>query len=212
MSQRRDTLRIVERDSGTEGILLRPLSARNLNPTRPEQSGMVDRERLLNMSGRSRKPQMDLAREMGFRQTPSPAGGCFLTDPILAQRIKKYFAQTPHLAANDVSLLLVGRPFQLPGGQQLVLGRKEAENRRLLELAQPGDVLLKMPEIPGPVGLFRGKPEEEALGLAASIIVSYSKAKNLARVGVEYQQKGGTLTGELQVTPAREEQIVDLKF
>ncbi len=212
MSQRRDTLRIVERDSGTEGILLRPLSARNLNPTRPEQVGMVDREKLLNMSGRSRKPQMTLAREMGFRDYPAPAGGCLLTDPILAKRIKKYFNQCSHLAVNDVLLLMVGRPFQFPGGQQLVVGRREAENRCLLELVRQGDVLLKMPEIPGPLGLFRGNPEEDALRLAASIIVFYSKAKDLDQVEVEYNQEGGALSAVLVVPPAKEEEIAPLKF
>ena len=212
MSQRRDTLWVVERDSGTEGILLRPLCAKNLKPTRPELGGMVDREKLLGLSGRSRKPQMKLAEEMGIRYYPAPAGGCLLTDPVLAGRIRKYFSEYPDIRVNEILLLQVGRHFQFPAGQHLVVGRKDEENQRLAKLAQPGDVFLKLQGIPGPLGLIRGKAEEEALRRAASVLVRYSKAKERGTVEVQYGDEVENMPGRLQVTPAQDDEIDPLRF
>jgi tRNA U34 2-thiouridine synthase MnmA/TrmU len=212
MSQRRDTLRIVERDSGTEGILLRPLCARSLKPTRPELAGMVDREKLLGFSGRSRKPQMKLAEEMGIRHYPAPAGGCLLTDSVLAKRIRKYFSESPNIAVNEILLLQVGRHFQFPAGQHLVVGRRDEENQRLTELGQEGDVFLKLQGIPGPLGLIRGKAEEEELRLTASILVRYSKAKERGVVEVQYGAEVENMPGRLRVTPAKDDEIDPLRF
>jgi tRNA-uridine 2-sulfurtransferase len=212
MSQRRDTLWVVERDSGTEGILLRPLCAKRLKPTRPELTGLVDREKLLGMSGRSRKPQMKLAEEMGIRHYPAPAGGCLLTDPVLAKRIRRYFSESPNVAVDDILLLQVGRHFQFPAGQHLVVGRKDEENQRLRELGHEGDVFLKLQGIPGPLGLMRGKAEEIELRLAASILVRYSKAKEQAMVEVQYGAELENMPGRLQVTPAKDDEIDPLRF
>jgi tRNA-specific 2-thiouridylase len=212
MSQRRDTLRIVERDSRTEGILLRPLCAKNLRPTRPELAGMVDREKLLGLSGRSRKPQMKLAEEMGIRHYPSPAGGCLLTDPILAKRVRKYFSECPNVTVNEILLLQVGRHFQFPAGQHLVVGRRDEENQKLMEFRQDGDVFLKVQGIPGPLGLIRGKAQGEELKLAASIIARYSKAKERETVEVHYGGEVGNLPGRLLATPAKDDEIDPLRF
>ena len=96
---------------------------------------MLDRrvEKLFDFSGRSRKPQMKLAEEIGLRDYPSPAGGCILTDPILANRIRKYFSGRQNSTVNEILLLQVGRHFQFPQGQHLVVGRREEENQRLIE-------------------------------------------------------------------------------
>jgi tRNA U34 2-thiouridine synthase MnmA/TrmU len=212
MSQRRDTLRIVERDSGTEGILLRPLCAKNLKPTRAELTGIVDREKLLGLSGRSRKPQMKLAEDMGLRDYPSPAGGCILTDPVLASRIKKYFSERQNISVKEALLLQVGRHFRFPGGQHLIVGRKEEENYRLMELRQDEDVFLKIQGISGPLGLIRGKADAEELGRAASIVVRYSKAKEQAGVEVQYGSDVGNLSGCLRVAPAKDDLINPLRF
>ena len=212
MSQRRDTLWVVERDSGTEGILLRPLSAKNLKLTRPELEGMVDREKLLDLSGRSRKPQMKLAEEMGIRHYPAPAGGCLLTDPVLARRVRKYFSECRDITVNEMLLLQIGRHFQFPAGQHLIVGRRDEENQRLAKLAHPGDVFLKLQGIPGPLGLIRGKAEEGALRLAASILVRYSKAKDRRGVEVQYGAETENMPGRLQVTPAQDGEIDPLRF
>jgi tRNA-specific 2-thiouridylase len=212
MSQRKDTLRIVERDSGTEGILLRPLCAKNLKPTHPEQTGMVDREKLLGFSGRNRKPQMKLAEEMGLRHYPAPAGGCLLTDPVLAKRIRKYFSEGPNITVNEILLLQVGRHFQFPAGQHLVVGRRDEENQKLMELRQDGDVFLRVQGIPGPLGLIRGKAEERELSLAASIVARYSKAKERGAVEVQYGDEVENLSGRLRVTPAKDAELDPLRF
>jgi tRNA-specific 2-thiouridylase len=212
MSQRRDTMRIVERDSGTDGFLLRPLCAQLLKPTRPEAEGLVDREKLLAMTGRSRKPQMELAERMGIRHYPSPAGGCMLTDPELANRIRKFFSQSPTVTVDETLLLQVGRHFQLAEDQHLVVGRREEENKRLMELSREGDILLKVQGIPGPLGLLRGPEDEMGLRLAASIVARYSKAKEQERVEMQYEKHGEGSGGHLNVVPAKHEQILALRF
>jgi tRNA-specific 2-thiouridylase len=212
MSQRRDTLRVVERDSGTEGILLRPLCAKNLKPTRPELTGLVDREKLLALQGRSRKPQIKMAQEMQFRHYPSPAGGCLLTDPVLAGRFRKYCDQNPDISIEEILLLQVGRHFQLPGGGRLVVGRRDEENQKLIRLQQKEDAFLKLQGIPGPLGLIRGKSCKDVLSLAASIVARYSKAKGLDRVEVLYGQDVNDLAGCISVKPADDSQITALKF
>jgi len=212
MSQRKDTLWIVERDSGTEGVLLRPLCAKNLKPTRPELMGLVNRERLLDFRGRSRKPQMKLAEEMGLRHYPSPSGGCLLTDPVLGNRIRRHFSQSQNITVNNLLLLQVGRHFQFSGGQHLIIGRREEENQKLIGLRQEGDVFLKVKGIPGPLGLIRGKADAPELLLAASIIARYSKAKERGVVEVQYGTEPGQLCELMRVPPAQDGQIGPLRF
>jgi hypothetical protein len=188
MSQRRDTLRLIERDAGCEDILLRPLCARRLDPTLPERAGWVDRDRLYGFSGRGRRAQIDLAAELGIKEFPAPAGGCVLTDPNLASRIERFYAglftlKQEQFQADDFRLLLVGRQFRLPGGHWLVLGRNEQENDRLCALAGPDDWLLYMPERPGPTGLLRrttmmvtgAVDEAEILNRIGGLIVRYGR-------------------------------------
>ncbi|HXZ36365.1 MAG TPA: hypothetical protein VEL68_10130 [Thermodesulfobacteriota bacterium] len=212
MSQRRDTMRIVERDSETEGVLLRPLCAQLLKPTRPELEGLVGREKLLAITGRGRKPQMELAERMGVRHYPAPAGGCLLTDPELANRFRKCFRQSPSITVEEILLLQVGRHFRLSEDRHLVVGRREEENQRLLDLSREGDTLLRVQGIPGPLGLLRGPADEEDLRLAASIVARYSKAKNQEKVEVQYGKNGEDFRGLLRVPPAKDEQIPTLRY
>jgi tRNA U34 2-thiouridine synthase MnmA/TrmU len=212
MSQRRDTLRIVERDSGTEGLLLRPLSAKNLEPTRPEIIGLVDREKLLGLKGRGRKPQIRLAEEFGIRNYPAPAGGCVLTDPILSARIRNHFAAHPAVTVNEILLLQVGRQFSLGADGWLVLGRNEAENARLEGLGREGDCFLKMEGMPGPLALFRGKADPDRIRLAASVLARYGKAKDRETVPVIWGPGAEDLPHRLAVRPAAEEEIAPLRL
>ena len=188
MSQRRDTLNIIERDAVCKDILLRPLSAQLMKLTLPERQGWVDRDRLCAFAGRGRKPQIALARKLGITEFPAPAGGCVLTDPNLASRIERFYNEmfTIGRAAfqvNDIKLLLVGRQFRLPGGHWLVLGRNEHENEHITGLRDPDDWLMLMPERPGPTGLLRRLPpdihgtsqERLILEQAAGLIVHYGK-------------------------------------
>ena len=188
MSQRRDTMNLIERDSGTRSLLLRPLCAQLMNETLPEQKGWVDRSKLLRMSGRSRSAQIALAAEYGITDFPAPAGGCTLADPILSKRIKQLYSQdsamdSMEISVSDIRMLLGGRQFVLPGGGWLVLGRDEKENNSLADLAEQDDAVLLMEEWPGPVGVLKKAgshyPEESALAtalnLAASLVVRYGK-------------------------------------
>ena len=211
MSQRRDTLRIIERDSGTDGLLLRPLCARLLKPTRPEVEGWVDRAKLLSMSGRGRKPQIELAERMGIRHYPAPAGGCLLTDPEMANRVRKLFSRSPAVTVSEILLLQVGRHFRLAEDQHLALGRRDEENQKLLELRRDGDILLKLHGIPGPLGLLRGRDDEKGVRAAASIVVRYSKAREKPAAEVEVTRIPG-IDGRLTVAPASDEEILFFRF
>jgi tRNA U34 2-thiouridine synthase MnmA/TrmU len=174
MSQRRDAMRIIERDSGLEGFILRPLSAKLFEPTIAEKKGLVDREKLLSIKGRSRKPQIKLAKELSINDYPSPAGGCLLTDPGFAKRIKDLMEHNPDFTINDVQLLKTGRHFRLSERAKLIVGRNKEENDRLLSLASKDDMRLYPVGVKGPVGIIRGRVNEEILFTASGIIARYS--------------------------------------
>lgn len=188
MSQRRDTLNVIERDSGSKTQLLRPLSAKLMNPTQAELDGLVDREQLYNFSGRGRSRQIALAKEFGIEDYPAPAGGCILADPILSRRIKKVydgdFVLSPkEITADDIRMMLVGRQLVLPGGGWLILGRDEKENIRMEKLVSDDDATFFMEERPGPYGVLRKaatcyadvSQQEADIKFAASLVVRYGK-------------------------------------
>ncbi len=187
MSQRRDTLRVIERDSGCEGILLRPLSAKNLEPTAAEQQGLIDRFRLYGFNGRSRKPQKQLARQLGLSEYPNAAGGCILTDSKLANRIQNLYSgkiqlTTDNITVNDIHLLLFGRQFLLDGKYWVIVGRDNSENNRIMALKSNEDWLVGMLERPGPKAMVRYADklvrEEDRQGLiqmVAGLVVRYGK-------------------------------------
>lgn len=188
MSQRRDTMNVIERDSGTRSLLLRPLCAQFMTETVPELEGWVDRSKLLRMSGRGRSAQIALAAKYGITDFPAPAGGCVLADPILSRRIKQLYSndsllQSADINVADVRMMLLGRQFVLPGGGWLIIGRDEKENNALTDLADREDAVLLMEEWPGPVGVLKKAgsryPDEKelaiALDLAASLVVRYGK-------------------------------------
>jgi len=185
MSQRRDALRIIERDSGLDGYLLRPLSAKHMKPILAELDGRVDRERLLDFSGRQRRPQMDLAEKFGISDYETPAGGCLLTDPIVSTRIAGLLKGGGEVETEDVLLLATGRHFTLPTAM-LYVGRNNSDNMKLKGLVRPGDIVLKTKDVPGPLGMVRkGASEDDAL-IAAAITARYSDAgkNDTAEVGI----------------------------
>lgn len=174
MSQRRPVMDMIERESGLTDILVRPLSAKCLAPTKPEREGVLDRQGLLGIAGRSRKVQIALAAEFGITDYPSPAGGCLLTDPGFAMRLRELMdhqAPTP----NDIDLLKVGRRFRLADGTLIVMGRHYDDNLRLERLFQGGDVRIEAAEIPGPTTLVRGQPTPEDIAFAAALTLRYTK-------------------------------------
>ncbi len=198
MSQRRDTLRVIERDGGCDDILLRPLCALNLTETKPEREGLVNREELRGFTGRSRQPQMELAASFGISDYPSPAGGCVLTDPIKSARIRRFYDLREHITTPDVRFLLVGRQFRLPNGGWLVLGRTEVENDMVTALQQPGDLLFTFRDWPGPDAVLRGGEGDRDFKLVVGLMKKYSK-KGAGRESavVLYREVGSALSGEL---------------
>lgn len=212
-SQRRDTLRIIERDSGLDGRLLRPLSAQLLPPTLPEQQGLVDRSRLLDISGRSRLRQIALARELGLTDWPQPAGGCcYLTDESFARKFfdvldaRESAGEERRLAPDDVLLLSTGRHFRLSPRAKLVVGRTEVENA-LLEHHVAGRARLEAKDVLGPVALVEGEPTWEERQLAARIVARYGKGKDLPQVTVEWRE--GELVEEYPVAPEADEARIE---
>jgi tRNA U34 2-thiouridine synthase MnmA/TrmU len=187
MSQRKDAIHLIEKEAGLKGFILRPLSAKVLPVTIPEREGWVDREKLLKFQGRSRKPQIELAKYYDIHDYPCPAGGCLLTDPGFAKRMKDLMVHVPNFSLNDVHLLKMGRHFRFSDGVKLVVGRNEEENQKIKTFALEKDLLLKLSGFPGPLSLLRGELGEVDIEKAASITVHYSKAKDLKNVEVTYQ-------------------------
>jgi len=173
MSQLKHTLNHIENESGLKGRLLRPLSAKLLRPTVPETRGIVDREKLLDINGRSRKRQMELAGTLGIREYTSPAGGCLLTDENFSRRIRDLFNSDDVHGAIDVYLLTVGRHFRVSAAVRAIVGRNEHENRELEKYAGEADYLM-VPDFKGPSVFVRGGATGDDMTTAASIISRYS--------------------------------------
>ena len=175
MSQHRQAIELIERESGLAGRILRPLSAHHFPPTLPEEEGIVDRGRLLAISGRSRKEQIALAEDLGVRDYPCPAGGCLLTDPDIAGRLRDLFTHVPGYTHRDLVILTIGRHFRLSPLLRVILGRTQEENERLLALAVPGDIVFTPENFRGPTALALGESEPATEGIIGEIIPAYSQ-------------------------------------
>ncbi len=190
MSQNPSALRAVANYSGYPERILRPLSARLLPPTPMENQGLVDRERLLDIQGRSRKRQEALAREWGLTDYPASGGGCLLTEKSFSGRLRDLFTHQPDCTVTDVELLKQGRQFRLSPRVKLVLGRNQDDNEALEKLARPGDVLLWASQFNGPAGLLHGAAEEQDLDTAAAIVAAYGKGQREPSVEVLLRRDG----------------------
>lgn len=209
MSQRRDTFPKIDREAGLSGYVLRPLSARLLKPTIPEQRGIIDRESQLAFNGRSRKPQIALAREFGLVDYPAPAGGCLLTDPIYSRRLRELLEFSPEPGLKDIQLLRLGRHFRVrqnrTGGGKVIVGRHENDNKLIESIADDKDHLLWVDGYGSPLVITESETTEETLGIAASLCARYSDAKALDIVDVTVKRNGGSFT--MQVFPASDEML-----
>ncbi len=175
MSQRRDTLNVIERDADMKGLILRPLSAALLPPTRAEQDGLIQREKLLGISGRSRAVQLQLAARYGITGYSTPAGGCLLTDKNFSEKLRDLFDDKQAVTPSDIRLLTVGRHYRLDSGIKIVLGRDNGENNVLLSLAHEGYHLFTPSGFPGPVALLSGSPTQDIKQTIGRLIITYSK-------------------------------------
>lgn len=206
MSQRRDALNLIEKQAGVKGILLRPLSAKLLEPTVAEKEGIVDRQRLLGIQGRSRKPQFELAEQFGIKDFPNPAGGCLLTDPGFTKRIMDLIGHD-ELTVENLRLLTAGRHFRISKGAKLAVGRDKNDNELLETMATPGDIFLKLKDYQGPLAVLRGGHDEALILSAASITAYHTKFRNSDILRVDYWKNGSTDRTTLSVKPAKADQI-----
>ncbi len=203
MSQRPSIIKLIEKEADLKGLVLRPLSAKFFPPTLPEKKGWVKRGELLDIRGRSRKRQLELAEHYGFKSFSQPAGGCMLTDESFSRKFFDLMEHLEDIDIEDVWLLYVGRHFRISSTVKLILGRNEVENEVLVKFR--GDRPAIWPEgFKGPYGLFYGDPDEIELLRSARILARYSK-KNYGRVTVLYE-KGG-LVQKLCVAPYEPEEV-----
>jgi hypothetical protein len=170
-------MKIIERESGLKGLLLRPLSARLMTPTSAEEKGLIDRSKLLSLSGRSRKPQMALARRFGIEEYPTSGGGCVLTEKEFAVKLRDLMKYKPDFDAGDIELLKHGRHFRISPTSKLVVGRDAQENYRIVALARNDDTMLHAQDPLGPVCLLRGGGSGDAFDEAVSILARYALGK-----------------------------------
>jgi len=184
MSQNANALRSVANFSGHPDRILRPLSAKVLPITPMEEQGLVDRERLLDIQGRSRKRQAAFAREWGLVDYPSSGGGCLLTEQHFSDRLRDLFNHQPDCSVAEVELLKIGRQFRLSDRAKLTLGRHQNDNEKLRAASRPEDVLLHTPGLAGPVGLVSGQPDDHDLVIAGAITASYGKSRQMDEVKV----------------------------
>ncbi|HLE75168.1 MAG TPA: hypothetical protein VI864_03880 [Candidatus Bathyarchaeia archaeon] len=177
MSQHFKAMKIVEEESGLKGRLLRPLSARLLPETVIEKKGLVKRDKLLDVRGRSRKPQIKLAEEFNIKDYPCPAGGCLLTYKEFANKLRDLFRHRKRCSMADVALLKVGRHFRF-GESKIIVGRNEAENKILTAKKMRYDYYFEVPDVGGPITVLQGLKNKKAIQVAAALTAFYSDAKS----------------------------------
>jgi len=211
MSQHQQGLDLVERKSGLQGRLLRPLSAQLLPPTIPEQEGLVDRDQLLAISGRRRVKQIALAEQYGIHEYPRPAGGCFLTKTDSARRLRNVIDHQDSFSPSDFYLVRLGRHFRLSPRTRVIVGRDKGENDRIVALAEAGDLFFEVPGTGSPVTLLRGEVDKETIQTVAAITARYSDAP-APRVVVRYGPAYPELGSEIEVEPLSPEMLEQLRI
>jgi len=207
MSQRKDAMRLIDKEANLTGLVLRPLCAKHMEPTIPEKLGLVDREQLLQIRGRSRKNQIQLADVFQIKDYPCSAGGCLLTDPEFAHRMRD-LVNTSDADVNDVNLLKVGRHFRLDPQTKIVVGRNEEDNGRIESLSREGDLLLTLVDMPGPLTLVRGKITEEKIQSAARLTARYGKSQVLPSAKVSVKPAQNDVPARImEITPMSQEEV-----
>ena len=177
MTQNKFSLNLIEKKSGLFGKILRPLSAKVLEQTEIEKQGKISRESFFNIQGRSRRRQMQMAKERKILKYPNPAGGCLLTDSEFSKRAEELFEKFPRCKICDMELLKLGRHFWIDK-TKIVVGRNEEENKKLEKIAEKKDILMELKKIPGPLVLIRGKINKKILQKAKDLIIRYANKED----------------------------------
>ena len=202
MSQRKDTMPVVQRESEAGDLLVRPLCAKHLPPTLPEQEGWIDREGMMDFSGRTRKPQMALAKKFGFKDYATPAGGCcFLTDEVYSRKLVDLWSarNDRDYELDDLMLLKVGRHIRPQENFKLIVGREEGENK-FLEGYRKQFISMHCVSHTGPLVLIDGKLSDDDINLAARIAARFGGGRDAEIVDIEVRLLDGTLK-TVSVTP-----------
>jgi tRNA U34 2-thiouridine synthase MnmA/TrmU len=200
-SQHMKALKIVEKESGLERKLLRPLSALHLEPTIYEEEGLIDRTQLLGIRGRSRKIQLEFVRKHELLDHYFACGGCLLTDQNFSNRMRDYMKFNDSLKMKDIAILKEGRHFRFRY-TKIIVGRNEIENNILLQLKKPEDVIMEVEDIPSPITIIQGEINEDSLMFAASLTLRYSDSKNSSGkliYGEDYQNLTKTIVVKREV-------------
>jgi tRNA-uridine 2-sulfurtransferase len=176
MSQNLRSLMTISKESGFSDLIIRPLSAQRLHESLPEKTGWVKRGELPGFSGRSRRPQIELAGRLGIKNYPAPAGGCLLTDRAFSRRLRDLISASAVLERRDIELLKWGRHFRIEKETKLIVGRNKRENEIISSLAVKNDIVLTDDSYPGPTVLASKNISADGLRLATSIAASYSNA------------------------------------
>lgn len=207
MSQRRDTMGVIEKEAGLAGRVIRPLSGKKLPATQAELDGVISREDLLDIQGRSRKPQIKLAEEKGIRNYPTPAGGCLLTDPGFSVKLKDLFNHNPDCGLHDVNLLKVGRHLRIHSRLKVVVGRDEKENAKMIFLTRPGDHVAQVWDTLGAFIIARGTLAPRDEPVIAGIAAYYSKSRDLEHVPVAWRTIPDPEKRKIEASPLDREEI-----
>ena len=212
MSQLRNTLSLIAREAGVEGLLVRPLSGRLLEETIPEKEGWIKREKLLGFSGRGRSDQILLAQTLGVREYAQPAGGCLLTEKGFSNRLKDLLAHT-ELSLRTVEIIKIGRHFRLSAQAVLAVGRDEQENASLLELAGTGEYIFSPAgDLAGPTALGRGVFDDALLQAACRVVCRYCDRNGAPGAEIAYRKTGETLELVSRVEPLGEVELDALRL
>ncbi|MDD5147912.1 MAG: hypothetical protein PHH08_00435 [Candidatus ainarchaeum sp.] len=210
MSQRSDALRLIEKEAGLKGKLLRPLSAKLLPETEAEKKGWIRRENLLAINGRGRKRQFELAKSLNVNDYPCPSGGCLLTYKEFAAKVRDLFSHRKKATLIDIELLKIGRHFRF-GENKIIAGRDEKENKNLLALVQKKELVFEVPKTGSPIVLLQGKKTKQAVEKAASIALRYSDCTNDS-APVEYWQGKSKKKNRVLVQKISEEELLKIRI
>jgi tRNA-uridine 2-sulfurtransferase len=177
MSQHRGALDLIEKEAGLQGKIVRPLSGKLLPPTEAEKEGFLRKDAFRDISGRSRKRQIEMTREFNIDKYPCAAGGCLLTDKEFADKLRDLFRHKKRVTVREVNLLKVGRHFRF-GENKIIVGRNEAENGALLRTKQKGDYCFEVPNCGSPITILQGPKTKSALEKAAGLTAFHSDKKS----------------------------------
>ncbi len=210
MSQHAPALRTIENESDLVGKIVRPLSAALLPETDPEKDGLIKRENLGMIRGRTRRGQLDMAKKYGIENPPNAGGGCLLTEPHFGIKAKDLFSHTKNPTINDIDLLKIGRHFRLDEETKFIVGRNKDENEMIKAIALPGDILLEAKDFVGPVSILRGSNARQHLKFASSITLRYSDAPNNEQAIVSI--KDNDLVEEITSKSAEEDSYIQFRM